>query len=89
MRAVPISWIDQPGGSRSRPTLMLSAPAARSISSAVSAMSFAILSSLSPNLKSKRRTGMPQASFTSGSRRTRFSLRGSTSPKPPIAKAAG
>ena len=49
MRAVPISWMDQPGGNISGSILMLSAPAARSISSAVSPMSFAILISLSLN----------------------------------------
>ena len=48
MRAVPISWIDHPSGSGSRPILMSSAPAALSISSIVSPMSFAIFSSLSP-----------------------------------------
>ena len=50
MRAVPISWIDQPGGSGSRLILMSSACAAISISSIESAMSLAIFSSLSRNM---------------------------------------
>ena len=48
MRAVPISWIDQPSGSSSLLTRTSSAPAADSISSRVSAMSLAIFRSLSP-----------------------------------------
>ena len=52
---------------------MISIPASSNISCAVSAMSAAIFFSLSPNLKSKRRTGTPHLSLTSGSMLTAFS----------------
>ena len=50
IRAVPISWMDQPSVRTLRRTTMSVAPAARSISSAVSAMSAAIFFSLSPKV---------------------------------------
>jgi hypothetical protein len=49
IRAVPSSWIDQPSVSTVRSMLTISNPARSNISWAVSAMSWHIFFSLSPN----------------------------------------
>src|SRR5204862_309686 len=73
MRAVPSSWMDHPSVRTWRSVSTTSIFASSNISRAVLAMSSAIFFSFSPNLKSKRRTGTPHLSLTTGSMLTAFS----------------
>ena len=67
MRAVPISWIVRPGGLSSTNGLTSLAPAASSISAALTDMSLSSLRSLSLHWQWMRSVGTPHASTFSGS----------------------
>src|SRR5438046_4009916 len=66
IRAVPISWIVRPGGLSSTNDVTSLAPAASSISAAVTDMSLSTLRSLSLQTQWLRGTGVPHASPVPG-----------------------
>src|SRR6185503_13210111 len=83
MRAVPTSWIAIPGISVPVVMRMFLAPAASSISAALTAASCIIAFSLAPCAMLMRSAGIPQASFKFGSISQKLSKRASDSPNAP------